>query len=353
MNLMNTVVDFSPGPGNIGNIGNTELKAELPLYVDSTMLVCFRSCPRKFFNEFVLGCRPTALSIDLHAGACFALAIEHIYKKLWLSGCSLPDAVAHGAAIFFTNWGDVEPPPHKRSPKTKDRVWEAVEDYVRTYGGKTDHVTPYIAADGKPTFEYTFAIPLEPCMDAKVVHGSDERLHNFPLHPVRGTPFLYSGRFDLLGSYLSRPCVRDEKTTTSIGQQWTDQWKLRNQFMGYKWACNTCGIPVKDVVIRGVGILKTEIKQVECIMDYSDFLISRWYDQLRRDLWRLVDCWNNKHFDYNLGDACTQYGNCVFNDVCASPNEDNFLSRFEVRRWNPLEKNPTTPEPIVAGVPEP
>ena len=40
----------------------------LPGYIDATMTTCFRSCPRKFYDEFVLGLRPPGLSIDLHAG---------------------------------------------------------------------------------------------------------------------------------------------------------------------------------------------------------------------------------------------------------------------------------------------
>lgn len=337
---------------NVGASSETQTSVpELPIYVDSTMLTCFRSCPRKLYNEFILGRRPAGLSIDLHAGGCFALGTETIYKRLWLTDCSLAEALAFGAGVFFDAWGDVEPPPHKRSPKTKDRVWAAIETYVATYGGKTDHVTPYIDASGRPTFEYTFAIPLEPAIDASAttfiaspLERTSAREKFFPLHPVHDTPFLYSGRFDLLGTYLGRPCVRDEKTTTSIGQQWANQWDLRNQFLGYKWACNTCGIPVEDVVIRGVGILKTDIIHVECVKTYSDFLIARWYDQLRRDMWRLVDCWNSGHFDYNLGDACTQYGNCVFMNACASPNADAHLAQFETRRWNPLQKNPTKAE---------
>lgn len=52
----------------------------LPLNVDSTMMSCFRSCPQKFFREFVQGYRPAGISIDLHAGGAFALALEEVYK---------------------------------------------------------------------------------------------------------------------------------------------------------------------------------------------------------------------------------------------------------------------------------
>src|SRR5882762_6671971 len=138
------------------------LTAELPLNVDSTMIVCSRSCMRKFFLEFVYGLRPPGLSIDLHAGAAFAMALETAYKCFWGDGKSWPESLDRARAAFFLYWGDFEIPEWKRTAKTPDRVWEAVEHYFTKWPPQTDPVQPFFAADGKPTFEYTFAIPLEP-----------------------------------------------------------------------------------------------------------------------------------------------------------------------------------------------
>jgi hypothetical protein len=55
----------------------------IPLNVDSTMLTCFRSCPQKFLLEFCHGFRPPAISIDLHAGGCFATSLEAFYRAIW------------------------------------------------------------------------------------------------------------------------------------------------------------------------------------------------------------------------------------------------------------------------------
>jgi hypothetical protein len=307
------------------------------------MRSCFVSCPQKFFREFVEGYRPPGLSIDLHAGACFAGALEETYKQVHIHSRPLAQALDVARARFFTEWGDLEVPEWKTTAKTKDRVWEAIEGdgtskgrgYFEEYWPLTDHVQPYFDSSGKPTFEYTFAIPLE---------ESD----GFPLHPS-GSPFLYTGRFDMLGTYAGRPCVRDEKTTGgSIGQRWAEQWDLRAQFMGYVWACQQCGIDLDTVVVRGIGIQKTQIVHIEAIKTYNNHMLSKWHEQLRRDLWRLVRCYNEKYFDYNLGEACTSYGGCVFNRVCASPQPETWLQEFEVRHWNPLDKNPAKEQPNAA-----
>lgn len=312
---------------------DTAFIPELPIYIDSTMMSCFRSCPKKFYREFVLGLRPAAISVDLHAGGCFAAGLEAFYEAIYIGGKSNTEARALAARRFFTEWGDFV--PWKDTPKTRENTWAALEDYLDTYPPLTDKVQPYLL-NGKPTMEFTFAIPLEP---AGANHWSDDA-GGFPLHPVTGEPFLYAGRFDMLGEMGGRPCVRDEKTTTSIGANWARQWDLRSQFSGYCWACQTQGIPCDTVVVRGIGILKTKFHQVEAIKNYSDMNVARWHDQLRRDLWRLVRCWNDGWWDYNLAESCSSYGGCAFIDLCNSPDETRWYSQYTSRRWNPTQKNP-------------
>lgn len=328
----------------------------LPLNVDSTMMSCFRSCPQKFFKEFILGLRPPGLSVDLHAGACFAGALEETYKQLYLHGKTIEEALQVAYARFLIEWGDFEVPHWKPTAKTVDRTWQAVigdgtaegRGYFEEYDPLTDEIRPYLAADGKPTLEYTFAIPLEPACDPHAHPGAGD----FPLHPS-GSPFLYTGRFDMLGQKSDgSPIPRDEKTTgRSIGVDWARQWQLRSQFIGYVWACQQCGIPATEVCVRGVAILKQSIRHAEHRQTYSQFMIDRWYEQLRRDMWRLRRAWDEGHWDFNLGESCTSYGNCIFMDSCTSPQGENWLSEMEVRRWNPLDKNPAkVDDPKLASV---
>lgn len=306
----------------------------LPRHFDSTMRSCHASCPTKFFHEFVQGYRPKGRSIHLHAGGCFASALEDVYRFIHLDKMSFDDAILRAHAGFFQRWGDMQAPQRGGgAAKSPDRVWEAVEDYFRTYTPGTDMVQPYFAADGNPTFEYTFAIPLEPITATQEEGG-------FPEHPDGG-PFIYVGRFDQLGQMYGRPVIKDDKTAGSIGDYWAEQWDMRGQFLGYLWACQESGIQVEEVVVRGVGILKTKIHQVEAIKTYSQHLIAKWREQLRRDLWRIRRAWDEKYWDLNFGDSCNSYGTCMFIRACTSQNPEDWLrGEFEVKHWNPLNKNP-------------
>lgn len=311
------------------------LQPILPQYIDSTMLTCFRSCPQKYYKEFVCGLRPPGMSVDLHAGACFATACEIFRKSFYGDHLSVQDAMLKAHAAFMVAWGDFEIPEFKKTAKTKDNTWFAVEEYFKHFAPATDHIQPYYF-DGKPTFEFTFAIPLEPATNVPPEQGHGQ----FPLHPS-GDPFLYTGRFDMFGSYAGKPTPVDDKTSgRSISTGWSDQWNLRNQFIGYTWACRQMGMDVDTVIPRGITILKTKIDFAEAIKTYSESLRNRWLDQVRRDLWRLRRSWDEGYFDFNFADACTAYGNCIFMDMCRSDEPENWANDFEVRRWNPLIKDP-------------
>jgi len=315
---------------------STTTKPHLPQLIDATMMNCFRACPQKFHLEFHQGYRPKGVSIDLHAGGCFAIALEEVRSQVFGHGKSLADALVIAHAKFMVAWGDLEPPEWKPG-KTRDNTWYAVEEYFKAYSPLTDFVQPYMT-DDKPTLEYRFSIGLEPVTETEEEGG-------FPSHPIDPeASFHYGGKFDMLGHMQHRPVILDEKTTRGIGKDWADQWNLRSQFIGYVWACQQVGIDIDTAVIRGIALLKTEIKFAEAIRPYSNFLVKRWYEQLRRDLWRMRRCWEKGYFDFNLGETCTAYGNCAFMTVCGSPNPDSWLTEFDIRHWNPLDHNPD-PQP--------
>ena len=304
-------------------------QAVLPAYIDSTMLNSLRACPQKFRNEFILGLRPPETSIDLHAGAVFSSTLESFYREVYLNGLDTSPALARAYATFQHEWGGFIIRKEKH-PKTPENMWAAVEDYVRTYPPGTDSVQPYFT-DGTKSFEWSFSIPLG--------------MPDFPVHPVSGDPFIYVGRFDMLGRRDERPVVRDEKTAQRLEHNWAEKWDLRSQFLGYCWALQHHGIPCNTVVVRGVIVTLTTVRQVEAIKIYPQHLIDRWYEQTRRDLHRLVAAWKEGYFDYNLGDTCTAYSHCPFIPLCSSPSPERWYDTYEIKRWNPLSasRNPLEP----------
>lgn len=291
--------------------------ATLPIHIDSTILTTYRACPHRFWWEYILRLRPKLINIHFHAGGCFAGALEAWREAFYMR--KLPEKEAQLVAVytFIRLWKDVQAPPE--STKSFFRVLAALVSYMETYSLATDHLQPL-----RPnTFEYAFAIP------TKVIH------------PVSGDPFMFCGRIDLLALFRGLPAVVDEKTTTSLGSSFASKWKMRGQFLGYLWAVRqSLGIKANTAIVRGTGILKTQINHLEVPQTYPDFLIDEWEDELTATLQRMVHDWNAGRFPKNFGDACASFSTCNYTDLCTSKKPEIWFSDFGVNEWNPLLRNP-------------
>jgi hypothetical protein len=150
----------------------------------------------------------------------------------------------------------------------------------------------------------------------------------------------------MLAEFAGGIFAEDDKTSTSLGAQWANQWQLRSQFTGYAWGVReTLGVKVKGTIIRGVSILKTKYDHAEAITYRPDWMIDLWHKQVLRDLERMEQMWTEGFWDYNLDGACNEYGGCPFKQVCqlAPENREQWLNSWYVQRaWNPLTREEVT-----------
>lgn len=288
-----------------------------PVAIDSTFLGTFRSCPQKAFRMYMQHWKPASESVHLVAGKAFASGIEKARRCFYEEGCDPEDAVAAGLGELIKDYGDFECPAD--SAKSLERTAGALEFYFENYRLGSDHATPVQFDNGKSGIEFSFAQPL-------------------PInHPVTGDPLLYTGRADMIANAYQGIFIYDEKTTSSLGASWARQWELRSQFTGYCWAGREFGLRPSGVIVRGISILKTKYDTVEAITYRSPYEIDRWLDQTCRDIERMIQCWKEGYWDYNLDHACSEYGGCALQSVCKSSDPEAWLPTYFVQRvWNPL-----------------
>ena len=301
--------------------------ASFPEIVDSTMISAFSDCPLKWYREYCLKLGSDVPNIHLHAGGAFARAIEVVRRHYYEGGCSVQESIEKAFIEYIRYWGDFEAP--QGSPKSFERMWQALMFYFEEYPLETDNIQPYELGDGKKGIEFTFAIPL-PVM-----------------HPETKQPILYAGRADMLGYYNNLVAVIDEKTASALGASWANQWKMRGQFLGYCWAAQQHGIPATTAIIRGVGILKTKFTTVQVIQSYPQHLIDKWYRTMIGKVDMMAYYYNSNYskgesrFPMNFGNACSLYGGCFFTDLCQTNVPEEWYGDYGVRNWNPLHMNPT------------
>lgn len=296
-----------------------------PHVIDNTMRAAFVSCPRKFYNEYVLNLSPTegGESIHLIAGGAIAKGLEVARKAFYNEGKGETESRAEGLVALIEKYGDAEErlnilaqdPTHN---KRFERVVEAYETYLDTWRLPTDHIKPHKTEIGSAV-EFSFAIPLE------------------INHPETGEPLLYAGKSDFIGEMNNALWVVDEKTTSQMGSSWATKWGLRSQFTGYCYAARSHNLPVAGAIIRGIAMLKTHIQCREAIVYRPDFLIDRWLLQLEIDISRMIHSYQENYWDYNLADGCESYGGCPFMQLCEKEDDTAWRDNFYKVRWDPIK----------------
>ena len=206
----------------------------------------------KFFMEYCLNRVPRNESVHLVAGAAYAVGHE-VFRKLYYSGqADFQTSLRKAVVELIKSYGNLEP---INSYKTWDRTVQAFISFYDYWKPETDIIQPTMIHD-KPSVEFSFAIPL-------------------PInHPETHEPILYAGKFDALMD-MGGVFVYDDKTTKNMGEKWSEQWDMRQQFTGYVWGAQQSGIHTKGVIIRGAAIQKTQIKFNQAITYRPRWMIDR------------------------------------------------------------------------------
>ena len=295
--------------------------AALPPVIDSTMLVTWRACPRKFYLSFCENLAPSGKSVHLHFGGAVAKGLEVARRAFFINGVPAPQAEALGINAALEFYGDFEP-PEKSSAKSWGGLLIAMDGYFKQWPLGQDSVKPY-----KNGIEVNFALPIPGAFRPD------------------GSPWIYGGRYDMLAEIDSILHIEDDKTTGgSFSFSWSEQWHLRNQFLGYIWAAQQHGLPVERCLIRGISVLKTKNDYAQALAHYPKHMIDRWFQQTVRDLNRISAQWTEGYFDFNLGDTCTSFGGCPFNSPCSTTVPEEWYSMFAKRDWDPVRQNPEVME---------
>lgn len=283
----------------------------------------FVECPQKAYWEYFHHYKPIRQNEHLHAGKAWAAALEAARLAFYSKGESPEYAKIAAIETLVKTYGEFVPPD--KSNKTPERLLEALGYYFSAFPLETDAVKPYPGKHG-PMVEFSFALPL------------DDSLR----HPETGEPIIYAGRADMIATYAGAVSIYDDKTTSALGSTWAAQWNLRSQFSGYAWAARAFNIPVTQVVVRGIAILKTEIKHAQAITVRTPQMVESWHKQCVRDIRRAISLWEEGYFDRSYADACTSYGGCMFQQPCMAPDPSPWLeNNYAVRIWNPVTREET------------
>lgn len=290
-----------------------------PRVLDNSMIASFRACPIQCYRTYFQHYKPKTESVHLRAGKAFARGLEVSRRAYWEHNAPPEDAYAVGLGALIEEYGSFQCPPE--SAKSLERMSMAFEYYWSIYPFAEDTAIPLELPSGRRAVEFSFIEPLE------------------VIHPETGEPLLYSGRCDEIVRLGSGIFLEDDKTTSSLGASWASKWDLRSQFTGYSWGARRSNILADGILVRGISILKTKFDHAQALTYRAPWEIDRWYEQVLRDVKRMIRCWEEEYWDYNLADSCDAYGGCEFRQVCKSNVPQEWLDLyFERRVWDPVTR---------------
>lgn len=314
-------------------------QAVFPPVLDSTIIAAWKACRHKAFMQYFLHYKPAGTNVHLHAGGAYARGLEVARKAFYDAGLPHEDAVARGVAALIEAYGDFQCP--EESGKSLLRTAGALEYYFSNYPMTIDLVRPHRMPTGKHAIEWSAAEPI----------GA--------LNPDTEEPILYVGRSDMLCDFEGGVFVEDDKTTSSLGARWHEQWHLRSQFTGYTWLAATAAkLDIAGVLVRGTSILKQKYDCAQVISYRPQWMIDEWLLTTRRLVDEMINAYLiyndvfENHFYKNLDESCTSYGKCPLYDVCRSSDPSPWLRQyFERRIWDPVTRTETfIPPPIRSRV---
>lgn len=295
-------------------------KPPFPEYIDSSMRGTLSGCQTAFRYSYVENLATRAESVHLVAGGAFAKGLEVARNSFYGENLSAEKSVEAGAYAAIEAYGDFLPPEQgSGSNKTLPAVVKAIGFYFSKWPMASDYMQPWRKSDGQPCVEFSASIPLK------------------VLHPVTGNPIIYCGKFDLLGEYNKLCFIVDEKTTSQLGQSWLNNWKLRSQQTGYVWMAREFGYPAAGAIIRGISFLKNKFETAEVIEHRPAWQITRWKEQVEKDVARAIQAWVDDEWDLSLDTACTNYGGCQFQKLCLAPNPEMWYDEYAKRTWSPIK----------------
>ena len=315
-----------------------------PTYIDNVMRSTYMHCARKYELRHVRNLIPgTATNVHLHFGASYARGLEIGRKAFYAEGLSEEKALKAALKAAREMWGDFEVLENAKGYKNLDRLLGAIKFYFQRYPMGTDFVKPWVTPEGEHAIEFKFAIPIPDIT-----------------HPETGGPILYCGRTDFIGEYAKQLFIVDDKTASSLGEQWARNWELDSQNTGYVWAARTKGYPVAGAILRGLALLSEKyVKETKetlangtagqylenmsyssahAIVQRAPWEVDRWLDELRLDIEDMIRDYQRGRYRLALDkDHCNAYGGCPYREVCRHADPEPWIEQYyKIDVWSPL-----------------
>lgn len=307
-------------------------KPVFPDAIDNSIRKELVKCETAAKYKYIEGVRADSGGrVDLIAGGAFAAGMETMRRAYYEDGKDTGECLNEGVAALYRQYGGFM--PEGKTNKTPERMAGALAFYAQQCPLEQERLIPLMLPDGRRMIEvgFNFPIPVQ--------------------HPDKPQLLTYCGRFDALClDEHDVAWVVDEKTTSQMGEKWSNQWPLDSQMTGYVWGARRLleqhgfDYEVGGAIINGIAIRLRDYEHVRIVTYRQDWEVDRWFGQMLRDVERLKGAHLSGEYDMTLDHACAFYNNpCEFAPLCLSRNPERLLQSggWKEVRWNPVTREET------------
>lgn len=286
------------------NENDTKPKA-FPSTISWSSISMLVECPQKWALNYIFRRGEVEFSPHLAAGRAFAAALEAARACYWRGAKSASEAalapksgnpeaaLIAGARAMMAAYDDriTDAVPNKSLPRLLDGMLAYFEEWP------LEKDIPHELGKGE---EFTVSYPT-----------------GIPNPDDPNEEIVFVGVIDFLkddgeGNII----IVDDKTASSLGQRWHDQWPMRGQFLGYAYALMQYGYTVRYVEVRGVAFLKDRISTAAATIFVPEWRAHEWWQNALEALRSAIQYYKDWRWPMAYGHACVNYGKCGFMDYC-------------------------------------
>lgn len=310
------------------------------LVIDNSSLEKFVTCPMSARNYLVLGREGGAKNAALTFGGAVHAGLEQL-----LLG---QDEVLQNDAIA-KHFRDCPAPPDDY--RTLQNALAILKAY-RVRSTFPDYDWTILSDASGPLVERAFELPL---------FAVDISFNLPDGTAVTSIHVAWSGRMDAIVFCNGRARVCDHKTTSIAGDQFTQDFILSNQTLGYTWAAqqlypehNVSGFVLNAIHFKrptGTSQSLTEpgprggaapLSFFRAYYDYSPERVSWWVDNVKRIILDFIHHLAENSWPSHTKWCFGKYGKCPYHDACVEDNpvvRDNLLTSnlYQTVTWNPVK----------------
>lgn len=340
---------------------------------DNTALEKIKRCHVTGQNYLVLQREAHAKNAALTFGGAIHAGLELFLYRQWTDSHLQypPTADENAAQTDVENRAVSQYFLNNPAPPDEYRTLPNALEVLRHYRDRSNHLLypdyewDILADDNGPLIEKAFELPLGVLEVNEVIDfpwiGPDISIFVSHIH------LAWSGRIDAIAKTHGHTCVVDHKTTSIVGDQFTQSFQLSSQVMGYAWAANQLwpelgpfafclnAIALKKPGI-GQGLMSRGARGGEPPLSFFRAFFPNttdgFYTPERLESWRydtvtfledFIHSVVRNHFPMNDRQCFDKYGQCPYHGVCTI--DDPAVRRkllmseaFKDVTWNPLAK---------------